>query len=156
MLVWIGADDEGLPFELRILADLQRGIEGVHVYMEQDPGSWSRGHRGPHLRTTAKRLRPDPPERTASEAEETPSGVVQVSEEERGEDRREHDDREGNEHGRLNRTGHLLLLHPTLRLEDVHVPDDPGVVVQGEGTVQAARYGEREEPTVEGCGVHRT
>jgi len=35
MLVRIGPDDDRLPFELRILADFQRGVEGVHVHVEQ-------------------------------------------------------------------------------------------------------------------------
>src|SRR2546426_11358698 len=35
MLARIGPDNDRLPFELRILADFQRGIEGVHVHVEQ-------------------------------------------------------------------------------------------------------------------------
>src|SRR5947208_14650038 len=35
MLARIGPDDDRLPFELRILADFHRSVEGVHVHMEQ-------------------------------------------------------------------------------------------------------------------------
>src|SRR5207247_1921862 len=83
MLARIGPDDDRLPFELRILADLQRGVEGVHVHMEQDSGHRSRGHPLPQLRPTAKSLRRDPAETTESKSEETPGGVIQEAEEER-------------------------------------------------------------------------
>src|SRR2546430_13049468 len=128
MLVGIGSHDDGLPFELGILANFQRSIEGVHVHMEQDPRRRSRGHRRPHLRTTAKSLCRGPDEPTASEAEETAGGVAQVAEEEGREDRRDDDESEGGAHGKLDRARNRLLLKAALWLEDVHVPDDPGVV----------------------------
>src|SRR6266571_5469428 len=77
MLARIGPDDDRLPFELRILADLQRGVEGVHVHMEQYSGHRSRSHPFPQLRPTAKSLRRDPAETTESKAEESSSGVIQ-------------------------------------------------------------------------------
>src|SRR5438034_11735322 len=77
MLSRIGSDNDRLPFEFRILANLQGGVEGVHVHMEQESGHRSRGHPLPQLRPTAKSLRRDPAETTESKSEETPGGVVQ-------------------------------------------------------------------------------
>src|SRR5206468_5447659 len=60
MLARIRADDDRLPRELRVLADLDRRIEGVHVHVKQDAGArrWCR-HRSPQSRGTAKKLRRD-------------------------------------------------------------------------------------------------
>ena len=77
MLSRIGSDNDRLPFEFRILANLQGGVEGVHVHMEQESGHQSRGHPLPQLRPTAKSLRRDPAETTESKSEETPGGVIQ-------------------------------------------------------------------------------
>src|SRR5207247_7439080 len=77
MLSLIGSDTDRLPFEFRILANLQRGVEGFHVHMEQESGHRSRGHPLPRLRPTAKSLRRDPAETTESKSEETPGGLVQ-------------------------------------------------------------------------------
>src|SRR5207302_10864160 len=89
------------------------------------------------------------------ETEEPSSRVVQEAEEERREDRREHDDRERDEHGPLDRARHLYLPRLVLRIEDVHVPNDPGVVVQGERAVQDPGHAEPGEPSVEGRGIDR-
>ena len=45
--------------DLRVLADLDRRIEGVHVHVKQDAGPRRCGHRSPQSRGTAKRLRRD-------------------------------------------------------------------------------------------------
>src|SRR5881397_1705582 len=76
-----------------------------------------------------------------SESEERPSRVRQVSEEEHGEDGGQHDNRQGDEDGRLDGPRDRLLRGTDLRLEDVHVPNHPRVIVEGEGAVQDAGNG---------------
>src|SRR3989442_27815 len=73
-----------------------------------------------------------------SESEERPSRVREVSEEEHGEDGGQHDNRQGDEDGRLDGPGDRLLRGADLRFEDVHVPDHPRVIVEGKGAVQDA------------------
>src|SRR3989454_11489155 len=93
--------------------------------------------------------------RLRSESEERPSRVREVSEEEHGEKGGQHDNRQGDEDGRFDRPGDGLLRRTDLRLEDVHVPDHPRVIVEGEGAVQDAGDSERQVPWVEGGRVHR-
>src|SRR5438552_11358932 len=73
-----------------------------------------------------------------SETKERPSRVRQVAEKEHGEDGGQHDNRQGDEDGRFNRPGDNLLRRADLRLEDVHVPDDARVIVEGKGAVEDA------------------
>src|SRR2546425_9558892 len=97
----------------------------------------------------------EPVFRLRSESEERPSRVRQVSEEEHGENRGQHDNRQGDEDGCLDRAGDGLLRRTDVRLEDVHVPDHPRVIVKGKGAVQDAGNGEGQVPLVERRRVHR-
>src|SRR2546425_8358781 len=85
----------------------------------------------------------EPACRLRSESEERPSRVREVSEEEHGENRSQHDNRQGDEDGCLDRPGDGLLRRADLRLADVHVPDQSRVIVEGEGEVQDAGDSER-------------
>src|SRR6266508_2178839 len=47
MLAGIRADDDGLALQLRILPDLDGGVEGVHVHVQHDARSGGRRSHGP-------------------------------------------------------------------------------------------------------------
>src|SRR3989442_14317655 len=57
-----------------------------------------------------------------SESEERPSRVREVSEEEHGENRRQHDNRQGDEDGGFDRPGDGLLRRTDRWLGDGHIP----------------------------------
>src|SRR2546430_15182763 len=67
------------------------------------------------------------------ESEERARRVRQVAEEEHGDDGRQHDDRQGNEHCGTDRPRDRRLGRTRLGLEDVNVPDHPRVIVEGQG-----------------------
>src|SRR5881409_1252243 len=70
------------------------------------------------------------PAPSCSESEERARRIRQVAEEEHGDHGRQHDNREGDEHRGTDRPSDGLLRRAGLRLEDVHVPDHPRVVVE--------------------------
>src|SRR2546428_11673947 len=70
-----------------------------------------------------------------SESEERPSRVREVSEEEHGENRGQHDNRQGDEDGCFDRPWDGVLRRADLRPEALHLTDHAGVLVEGECAV---------------------